>query len=160
MQNWESPPVVIDSLPVWEPDHSEIGASREYYLEDSAGGLEEQIAQTVLDTYDDVHPLMWNSSTAEEIEPPPRVAGEEPIRDPGDAAPFEELQNHLRQAVDAIRPVEEDRLPETSSLKFDIVLPESDEEATATGSKQRSENPSGETSYNNLFSKIRRRKQA
>jgi hypothetical protein len=179
----DSLPIVVDYLQSWSSD-GEMGNSREYFqqtsLEGWEGCLEERIAQTVLDTYADLKPLMWNSSTLGEqetqFEPPPRVAGEEPIRDPGDAGPFEELRDSLQIAVEASKPINpaaevietKNAIPKQPAIEYDIVMPEPDEEPPAPRPISRTDAPTaGETenhtvkrTYQNLFSDLRQKKQA
>lgn len=159
--------------------------------ESSFQDLEEQIAQTVLDTYNDVQPLLWSSTTDSEsdapIEPPPVAPGEEPIRDPGDATPFDELREALEQAIEASTQAADEQpsgpaepkppappsvkdeptdKPHRSQMEYDIVLPESDEEtemgpSNNTNADQRENRaPQRPHSTRNLFSKIRRKEQA
>lgn len=180
-EEWDSPPVMVETHLPWQPA---MGAASAYYLSSRLGAdLELQIAQTVLDTHTDVLPLMWSSTTesADEPkpEPPPRVANEEPIRDPGDQAPFEQLKQSLQKAVEAISQSGADEIakakPENAALihhpvpvEYDIVMPEPDEEPSHPGSISRTDRPAAghiehhapRRTYGDLFSKIRQKKQS
>ncbi|MCA9067614.1 MAG: hypothetical protein KDA84_01740, partial [Planctomycetaceae bacterium] len=168
--------------------------SREYVAvpetQSSSPDIEEQIAQMVLDTYNEVQPLIWNSTTETEpeakVEPPAVAPGEEPIRDPGDSTPFDELRETLEQAVKAAtEPVSElveepepqmqvgeESIPKQrqTQAEYDIVLPEPVEETEAESNESQTAAPFSEEretkalqrphSTRNLFSKIRRKEQA
>lgn len=146
--------------------------------ESSLQDIEEKIAQTVLDTYNDVQPLIWNSTTETEAdaktEPPPVSPGEEPILEPGDSTPFDELRETLQQAVEATTepvselveqsesptPANEDQTtkPHPTQVEYDVVLPEPEEESQV--SSRGSGGPQQPYSTRNLFSRIRRKEQA
>jgi hypothetical protein len=185
----DSLPIVIDYLPPREPNRHAATANQ-YFLqsgsEESGADMEERIARTVLDTYTEVQTLMWHSTTQSEreneIEPPTRVAGGEPIRDPGDPVPFDELRKCIEKALDATKPINEtiavrpepaptetkNLVPRQPAIEYDIVLPEPDDNPAETGPVSRTDAPNTDEdeksparrSYNNLFSKIRHRKQA
>ncbi len=155
----------------------ELAKSHEYLLssggEDLENDLERQIAQTVLEAYADVQPLIWNSTTDSEPEHQtestlPLVAGEEPIREPGDSTPFEELRNTLEEAANATTPLPAEPILEPNEVieeeppaeipqreisppvvhhQYDIVLPETDEEPISKPHR----------SYQNLYSKVRKK---
>ena len=168
----ESLPFVIDSVPVWEGDPAS-GKSHDVFMkvpaEEPSADLEEQIAQLVLDTHTDLQPLLWSSTTESEPQSPPsRIEGEEPIRDPGDPTPFEQLRESLQKAVEAVQPIAqaEEISPRPMPIEYDIVMPEPDEEPTDSRPITRTDAPNGienhatRRPYENLFSKIRHKKQA
>ncbi len=173
-EEMDSLPFVIESPPLWQGP-SGPGNSSEYFLSPGLEtDLEMQIAQMVLDTHTHIQPLLWSSTTQSEAEqkpePPPCLPNEEPIRDPGDDLPFEELKQSLQKAVGAIPPVSKpESQAATSRLKaveYDIVLPE-EEEPSEDGLHSRTdapapgpiENHATRRAYSNLFSKVRQKKQ-
>ena len=150
-------------------------ASGEYVLRAGAeppAAWEEEIAQTVLDTYTDIQPLLWDSMADAEtqpVAPPPRGPKEERILDPGDAGPFEELRKGLEEAVKAAGPaielIEETPAPrrtspaaeaEPSETPYDIVLPDSDEDEEPAPGGPVARADAAERPYKYLFSKLRR----
>jgi hypothetical protein len=184
-EDLDSLPVMVDCLLPWQ-DQADLGKPCAYYLSPrSEDGLELEIAQTVLDTHTNVQPLLWNSTTESlaepKPEPPPRSATEEPIRDPGDSAPFEELKHNLRKAVEAVsqsaaieaippKPKPEPPAARPAKVEYDIVMPEADDDDEPSSKDPISrtdapapgtiENHAARKSYSNLFSKVRQKKQA
>ncbi len=154
----------------------EPGTSGEYVLRagsEPAAAWEEEIAQTVLDTYSDIQPLLWDSMADAETEPIaqplPRSTDEEPILDPGDRARYEELRQGLEAAVKAAGPaselIEEDSSPteepeqteiQPAKIEYDIVLPESEEEEKPEPRDPIARTDAAERPYKYLFSKLRR----
>lgn len=178
-EDLDSLPLILDYLLPWQ-EPAELDHPSAYYLSPHLeDDLEFELAQTVLDTHTDVQPLLWNSTTESlaepKLEPPPRVANEEPIRDPGDLTPYEELKHNLQKAVEAVshsieplpvKPKAEPTAIRPAQIEYDIVMPEPDEEPTGHGPISRTDAPAAGTienhaarkTYGNLFSKIRQKK--